>query len=281
MAVEDYPYSFNPLLAVDRTTLVVAKGATVTLHAEPGSAPLQLGDLDGAPIGTTLTTTNDGVIPGHRTTVPQPYINAGAGIMLRESAVELADALQQAASASLAAAAAAATAEEALTLVQGIIDNGGTGGGGGSGPIEGGDYVPREGLYADAGTGAIQRVRLDYSPSPSSQDVLRVEVLGALKQWFNEWGAMRGTSPYSWGDALVRAIRDDNDGLTTTAGNALEIQDRRNGVTGPTGTMWGRSWVDGSLVRRGNKMSDCIVLEVGAPVPSSLPAGTLIFRTSN
>ena len=99
--------------------------------------------------------------------------------------------------------------------------------------------------------------------------------------WLNEWGALRGTSPYQgYGDALVRAIRTDQDiigtGVTATNSNAVELVDRRTGAN--NNVMWGRSWVDGHLTRNGNAMADSIVLNTGDPVPAGLPAGTIIVR---
>jgi len=124
-----------------------------------------------------------------------------------------------------------------------------------------------------------------------------------LASWTNEWGAIRGTSPYgSWGDALVRAIRVDDDGITNGTAAAVEVVDRRTGATAQT--MWGRSWVDGGIIRNSQKPTETytwtygdadptvggtvdlparvswiIKLNTSADVPSWVPAGSTIVRS--
>lgn len=138
-----------------------------------------------------------------------------------------------------------------------------------------------------ADTTISQTVNLTYPIVSTNPDLLNVYTARGDGQanfrasWVNEWGALRGTSPYQgYGDALVRAIRTDQDivgtGGSATKSNAVELVDRRTGANG--NVMWGRSWVDGHLTRNGIAMADSIVLNVGDPVPVGLPAGTIIIR---
>lgn len=122
----------------------------------------------------------------------------------------------------------------------------------------------------------LQKTSLNFTLDTSSSDLSQVYLNSKKISWRNEWGALRGTSPYTWGDSLVRAVRDDTDGVT--AGNAVELQDRRTGAG--SNIMWGRRWTDGALVRNGIKMADSIVLGSTDPVPANLPAGTIIVRTN-
>lgn len=137
------------------------------------------------------------------------------------------------------------------------------------------------------GTVALRQTHLGWpieTTNPNLDAVYVVDGAGTvdkLSSWRNEWGALRGTSPYSgWGDSLVRAIRADDDLIGSGAGalatNAFEISDRRTGRV--AGVMWGRSWVDGHLTRNGISMADCVVLGAGDPVPAGLPVGTIIAR---
>lgn len=101
-------------------------------------------------------------------------------------------------------------------------------------------------------------------------------VAANMVSWLNEWGALRGTSPYTFGDALVRGIRETGDGIT--AGNVLELTDRRSTPI----VMWGRSWIDGSLRRNGIKHTDVYVTTDYASDSNiaNLPAGTLIVEVA-
>jgi hypothetical protein len=114
---------------------------------------------------------------------------------------------------------------------------------------------------------------------------LRETYVGAnLISWDNEWGALRGTSPYTTGDALVRAMRQTWDGITNRA-SAIELVDRR--TAGQSNTMWGIGW-DGvqriggtSTNPAGTDTVHAVLVAHGAAAPSGLPDGTLIFeRTS-
>ena len=101
--------------------------------------------------------------------------------------------------------------------------------------------------------------------------------MGTLRSWFNEWGALRFRNPYSgWADAGVRFINGQGD---NTAGNMIELEDRRTGApTDGTKVLWGRHWSDGHLTRNGLAMADTIILTKTGTVPSNLPAGTVIVR---
>ena len=102
-----------------------------------------------------------------------------------------------------------------------------------------------------------------------------------LASWHNEWGALRGTSPYTNGDALVRAMRDSTDGIVGQA-SALELVDRR--TAGQSNTMWGVGW-DGTVrvggtaaAPAGSATVACVLVNKGAAAPAGLPDGTLIFE---
>ena len=143
--------------------------------------------------------------------------------------------------------------------------------------------IPFHQTYATKPADPIEQIDINYTLASSNPDILRVYVNSFQASWHNEWGALRGTSPYtSYGDALVRAIRQNSDqigtGQTALASNAVELVDRRTGAN--ENVMWGRSWVDGHLTRNGNTMADCIVLGAADTVPANLPAGTIIIRTS-
>ena len=138
---------------------------------------------------------------------------------------------------------------------------------------------------------------IDYVLSTDDSDHLRILVQGVTRFWMNEWGAIRGTAPYNWGDALVRAIRQSGDGISdgtgvAGSGRALELVDRR--VTAPatitttehstpSNVMWGVRWKDGRMVQGGALVGAVYTLEAGQDendIPESLPAGTLIVRKS-
>lgn len=139
--------------------------------------------------------------------------------------------------------------------------------------------VGKSETYSSVPAGDYLRIiNLNYATSTNNPNVERIKVNGFDASWRNEWGALRGTSPYSdgYGDSLVRAIRTDSDGITR--GNALELVDRRAGANG--NQMWGRSWLDGSLTRNGNVMADVYVMANGATPPATLPAGTVIIELS-
>lgn len=124
------------------------------------------------------------------------------------------------------------------------------------------------------------RIRYDYTGSLATTNPNASEfyVNGSMKSWHNEWGALRGTSPYSWGDSLVRGVRSSGDGIG--GGNFVEISDRRSS---PTVVSYGRQWASGNLVRNGIVMSDCYLCGPGLtkdtdPNVALLPSGTLIFE---
>lgn len=102
-----------------------------------------------------------------------------------------------------------------------------------------------------------------------------------MASWLNQWGALRGTSFFAWGDALVRAIRDDT--ITTPNSGALEVVDRRASVSNSP-TLWGAGW-DGvvrvggtSTVPAGTATVPCVLVENGVAAPAGLPDGTLIIE---
>ena len=136
---------------------------------------------------------------------------------------------------------------------------------------------------------------IDYVLTSGDSDHLRILVQGVTKFWMNEWGAIRGTSPFNWGDALVRAIRETGDGISdgtgvAGSGRALEVVDRRivsppdvatAEHTTPSSVMWGVRWKDGRMVQGGALVGAVYTLDSSedeTDIPASLPAGTLIVR---
>ena len=132
----------------------------------------------------------------------------------------------------------------------------------------------------DPGTPVWTR-RLASSIATTWSNLRETYVNSVLKSWLNEWGALRGTSPYSWGDALVRAVLDDTISDTTT-NSAVEVVDRRTGSDSET--LWGVGW-DG-VVRIGGTADNltgsatvaAVLVDNGADAPAGLPDGTLIFE---
>ena len=124
----------------------------------------------------------------------------------------------------------------------------------------------------------ITRTQLNFTMDTSSSNLHEFLVNGVVKFWQNEWGAVRGTSPYSWGDSLVRGIRENGDGIGPN-GNFIELVDRRTGApANPGNIMYGRKWIDGTLVRNGILMADCYVRIGSAAIPPLLPAGTVVVE---
>jgi len=123
--------------------------------------------------------------------------------------------------------------------------------------------------------------RLTTSLMTTWSNMREVWVGTTLASWMNEWGALRGTGGYSWGDALVRAIRSDS--ISPSQTSAIEVVDRRSSVSNSP-TLWGIGW-DG-VVRVGGSSSStkgtatvpCVVVAHGAAAPAGLPDGTLIFE---
>lgn len=132
------------------------------------------------------------------------------------------------------------------------------------------------GSYIDSHT-------LNYAIDVNNPDMEQVNVLrsGSLFKtlWRNEWGAIRGTSPYTWGDAMIRALRDNGDGITT--GQAIELGDRRTVKTNGS-IMWGVRWKDGQMVQAdqvvGAVFKTTAATSDAAILALNLPDGTLIVN---
>src|SRR5690606_5018009 len=80
-------------------------------------------------------------------------------------------------------------------------------------------------------SGPIETRQFNFEPQTAHPDIELIEAIvgGQVRPvaWRNEWGALRGVSPYSWGDALLRAIRYSWDGINQ--GQFVELEDRRSG----------------------------------------------------
>ncbi len=117
---------------------------------------------------------------------------------------------------------------------------------------------------------------LNYTIATTDPNIISISNNGTEKMWLNEWGALRGTSPYAWGDALVRCIRSTGDGITS--GNAIEVQDRR---VSPSVNMFAVRWNDGAILRNGTAVQSVYVLEstqTEVDIPANLPIGTVIIK---
>lgn len=127
-------------------------------------------------------------------------------------------------------------------------------------------------------TETLLRTTADSGGFSSSFKNLMEHLIGSnVVSSINEWGALRGTAPYSWGDALVRGIRESWD--TITSGNYLELVDRRSGAPADPGhIVHARRWTDGGLVRNGIAMADAIILSADQDPPALLPEGSLVVR---
>lgn len=140
------------------------------------------------------------------------------------------------------------------------------------------EKVHKLNTFTSAVGSTLTRVNLNFGLEIQSANLYEVAYMGVLKFWQNEWGAIRGTSPFSWGDALVRGIREDGDTIGGN-GQVLELVDRRTGaLPSPGNVMWGRKWSDGTLVRNGVLMADTYVRVGGASIPANLPAGTIVVE---
>ena len=123
-------------------------------------------------------------------------------------------------------------------------------------------------------SGVLYSRNLDYTMNVAHPDLARWSVQGVVRAWQNEWGAWRFSNPYpTYCDAGFRFTVNDGDYVGTGGGggNALEISDRRSGVTGGAQQLWGRRASTGELVRRGVVMADTYV-RTGGP-GAALPAG--------
>lgn len=132
----------------------------------------------------------------------------------------------------------------------------------------------------DALEAGYDRVLTVATVDTTDDDTWEFWVGGVRKAWGNEWRAIRGTSPYSWGDALVRAIRENSDGITT--GEFIQLVDRRTGAPAAPGNVtYGRRWTDGALVRYGIVMGEVYVLAPGedeSDIPAALPVNTIVWQ---
>ena len=123
-------------------------------------------------------------------------------------------------------------------------------------------------------------VNVRAAVDPADANIAEYKVNGVNKAWQNEWGAFRGTSPYAWGDALFRAIRDNGDGITS--GYAYELVDRRTGASNRI--MFGISWVDGKMRQGGADVGTVFTLtaaQTTGDIPANLPPGTLIVKRTS
>lgn len=127
-------------------------------------------------------------------------------------------------------------------------------------------------------TTTLKRIDLNYALTTGSANIMELWLNGKLTAYFNEWLALRGTSPYTWGDALVRGIRMDGDGISNNNRCFIEIVDRRSGALTPDtkATMWGISWT-GDTIRNGIVMNGLWVRNSPTtPIDPTLPSGTVV-----
>lgn len=236
MALE---FAFNPIVVLDPSTGDPAKEAVVQLRATPDGTALPVEDLGGTPLHE-LKTSDLGILPAHRCSVAMPYVYAGGAVTLQEVAVELMNALPAAQAAQQAAETAAAivdawdpeTSGFILDAEKGEPDGVATLGGDGKVPTA---QLPPGGTPDLSSAGPINQARAESDSVPRWRtnftgdlelelfDIVQHWVNGRRVAWLNEWGALRGVSPHTWGDALVRGIREEGDGIN--AGRVVELVD--------------------------------------------------------
>lgn len=131
MAIADYQYDFDDFVVVDPITKELLPGATVEIRPTVDGAPLEVADLQGTLVGTTLTASELGLVSAFRTTVDIVWVATG-GVVIRkmlatryQNALTYATAAQAAAGVSAAAAEAAqAAAEAAQSAVGSAVESG-------------------------------------------------------------------------------------------------------------------------------------------------------------
>lgn len=167
MALEDYPYAFNPVVVLDPSTGRPAAGVTVQLRATPDGAALPVGDSLGNP--TALMTTELGILPAHRSTVTMPYVWAGSAVALQETAVELMNSLPAALAAQAAAESAAQIVADWEPETLGFVRTEDKGQPDGVASLDSGGKVPVGQLPSGTGGGLDDGDIADLIGSPSSQ----------------------------------------------------------------------------------------------------------------
>ena len=141
------------------------------------------------------------------------------------------------------------------------------------------EKVARVETFTSVLASTLHKVELNFLMATGSANLSEVWNSGKIASWTNEWGALRGTSPYSWGDALVRGIREDGDGIVSTQRCFIELVDRRAGAytPEPKSTIWGISWATGTTIQNGIEMANTWVRATPTtPIPVELPANTLV-----
>lgn len=200
----------------------------------------------------------------------------------------------------------ATNVEAALAEVKGVADSAAGGGISPTGTVEANDFaqftngttvrgrsssevisdlnIPnvRRNIVQNTDTGGdqttpLELVSLNYPIQTNSPDVEQVRINGTVSASRNEWGALRGHSPFSWGDALVRAIVQP--GSNINQGNALELQDR---TAAGNPVLWGRRWRTGQLIRNNVVMADTYVTNESTTDATinglGLPNGTVVVQ---
>lgn len=96
--------------------------------------------------------------------------------------------------------------------------------------------------------------------------------------YINEAGELRA-APSRWNTVAARFFAKELPNNPTAARSTtvpiVELMDDRTTRTSLRAWMW-----DGTLTRRGVKMSECVVLNSTDPVPTGTPANTVIIRTA-
>lgn len=124
--------------------------------------------------------------------------------------------------------------------------------------------------------------KLDAHPTfttvdTDDDDQRTVTIAGVIRSWLNEWGALRGRSPYAgFADSLIRAQTRDGDSVN---GNFIELNDNRTGSGNPV--LWGVAWGTGEMTAGGVPVGTVFTLadtEDETDIPDILPAGTLVMR---
>lgn len=131
-------------------------------------------------------------------------------------------------------------------------------------------------VTADPAAPLIKHQR-NYAVDSNSRNIAEYWVNGTLQAWLNEWGALRGTPPYSF-DAVVRMVAH-----ASQSGNIIEYQ-----TNDRTQVLWGVDETGATV--QGNGSAAAVTMApvyvaaaadtLPADLPPGLPAGTVVIQLS-
>lgn len=275
-------YPFETQLVLDAYgEHIILDDATVTIY-DPADTelayPLALFDNTGTPLPNPLQASEQGFLPAFQTIVPQVmwattaggvfgYLNSFKGFM--------------AAVPPTGGTAGQVLAKNSDSDYDAVWQDPPAGGSGG-GTVDTSGLVPKnETVNTPAAIPAYRTMNFNYMPATTDPDTSQITVQGIVTQWFNEWGAMRGTpTPAFKDDSLVRGVRRTDLGAASV-GNFIEYEDRSYALGDPRRKPWGVRWRDGVMNRNGIDMALCYVRYGATALPTYLPDGTVIVTVND